>query len=239
MMIAFESVPFTMAAVLTAGAGLLLAWWFLLAEKRNLPPFASASLEEILKYSKIQEGFTQLNWTRSLCLDVSKSSNPQSIGNTTYGSVVRAHIPFQHFFYCSDYKLGRLVLIGDSSQDIHEGEKAALMKLFNFFDHNTNSLVSHLTSNKSRYRARKTIATSFSMVNLQKRIPDMEKCLKETLIHFDKCAESGELLNIPDVIFRLLIQSLSSSAFGVTLAMGRKPDASMDLLIHYQYTACL
>ena len=235
-------------SVAVAVAVLLMSLWLLCREKRNLPPMAKASLSEILQASSTQEGMIQLEWVRNLCEGIMKDKDPDSTGNTTYGSIVRINIPFQCMMYCSDFKLGRLILIGDSANGIKEGEKSRIMKLFNFFDFQKDNMISHLTSNRDRYgteslrhsyknivifffnidlfryASRKCIATSFSMVNLQKRVPEMEASIAETLQELQLCAESGELLDVKKTILALLIRSLSRSAFGVNIVLGRKPN---------------
>lgn len=76
-----------------------------------------------------------------------------------------------------------------------------------------------------RYAARKCIAKSFSMVNLQKRVPDMETSLAELLQEVQRCAQSGEPLDLRAVLLSLLIRSLSRSSFGVNIVLGRPANA--------------
>lgn len=50
----------------------------------------------------------------------------------------------------------------------------------------------------------------------------MEASIAETMKEFQRCAETGELLDVKKTILALLIRSLSRSAFGVNIVLGRK-----------------
>lgn len=138
---------------LSLSVGLVIVtvtWWLLCRETRNLPPMAKAPLSEIIEASSTQEGVTQLVWVQNLCEGINRDKDPNSTGNTTYGSIARINIPFQTMMYCSDFKLGRLILIGDSAHGVKEGEKSRIMRLFNFFDFQKDNMISHLTANRDR-----------------------------------------------------------------------------------------
>ena len=70
----------------------------------------------------------------------------KAVANTPYGAVFRMHIiPLlgKDFVYTTDYKLARLVLLGDPEKNVKESIKKVVLRSFNFIDRNVSSLFTY------------------------------------------------------------------------------------------------
>ena len=72
-------------------------------------------------------------------------------GKTLYGAVFQLYMLNSNFVVVTDYRLARLVMVGDSSKGIKEAEKSLHVKAFNLFA-NFGSIFSSQTSDPHRQK---------------------------------------------------------------------------------------
>lgn len=78
------------------------------------------------------EGAAGMFFFSNICKEIEKER--KDLEPSWSGALYRLSIPFiPQFIVCSDYKVARLVLEGDSSKDIEEAEKSTVVQQFDQF----------------------------------------------------------------------------------------------------------
>ena len=204
----------------------------------KLPPYSRSSMLENIKATMITKGLGQLDHD----LKLSRLIEPGGHGWSPHGVTFLLAVPqLEPWIITTDYRLARMVLHGATSSVV-EGEKHPLMKLFNFVDRDTNSILTHSTANIDREDARKTLANSFSNTNLQKTWPLVQQVLADQLAQFRALSEkptSGNsetaVVEMKETIFRFFFAALLTASFGVKVNMdGEERDDSINGLAYIE-----
>lgn len=182
----------------------------------RLPPWAPRSLFQNIKVAQNQKGLTKVSYP----LTISAEFKDGDFGRTTHGATFRMALPlFGRILSTTDYELARLILQGNSSEDLAESEKTHYQRNVNFVDRKTYSLLTHLTSNTDRDRARKALAPCFSTSNLQLTWPYIEAALQAEFASLRSLSKSGEEIDCKKRILQFFLGVLGRSAFGVEFTM--------------------
>lgn len=135
-------------------------------------------------------------------------------GKTTYGAVYQLYMTSANFVVITDYKLARLVLVGDNSQGIRESEKTSVSRAFDLFL-NHGSIFSSPTADPARRAARKFIAPCFSYTHLKYTFGVILKSLVACQNKLAAYAASGAEFELNDVMIRLTFDVITESSFDV------------------------
>lgn len=82
-------------------------------------------------------------------------------------------------FLVADPALAKIIMEGDSKNDIPESDKSARYRTMEMFTGGVSTILTKLTKDKSWESARKSVAHSFSQTNLYKLLPQMHAKLNE------------------------------------------------------------
>lgn len=73
-------------------------------------------------------------YANELCRDLEREVTKVGPIQLSSGVVFRMEMPFDgSYFLCSDYKVARVILEGDSARSITEAEKSAIVQQFDLF----------------------------------------------------------------------------------------------------------
>lgn len=100
----------------------------------SLPPYASPSALEVLKARSTQQGILRVQQVYDESL---------KIHNTSHGAVFRFRaIPFltTEQIIVTDYKVARIILLGDREKDIPESIKFNVFQSMNLIDRSINNI---------------------------------------------------------------------------------------------------
>jgi cytochrome P450 len=135
-------------------------------------------------------------------------------GKTAFGAVFQLYMLSSHFVVVTDYKLARLVMVGDNSQGIKESEKTTIGLAFDLIS-KCGSIFSSLTSDPQRHKARKFLAPCFSFSNLKYTFKVILKSLITCQHKLTRYAKAGTTFELNDVMIRLTFDVITESSFGV------------------------
>lgn len=206
------SVMFLLVVQLLGGtfiaALLFLAWkiWYR-PHHNSHPPFIGPGISA--NVALLSDTTTCTNATHFHDLSVSITG----FGKTIYGAVFQMYMLSSNFVVITDYRLARLVMVGDASQGIKEPEKSKLVKAFDLFA-NFGSLFSSQTSDQHRKAARKFLAPCFSFTNLKYTFEVILNSLIKCQHKLSLYAKAGTTFDLNDVMIRLTFDVISESAFG-------------------------
>jgi len=168
----------------------------------------------LLKYVKISSNDKGLEKVQ-LPLILSQEFREGVWGNFKYGCVYRVQTMLSlwyHWIIITDFELSRYVL---SSQ---EAEKPWTNRILNFLDRKTYNVFSHLTSDTSREKARKVLATAFSTSFLNKSFIIVEDCVLRSLKTIRDVSATGTANNAKHIILEMMLTMLGKSAFGIDIS---------------------
>jgi hypothetical protein len=100
----------------------------------SLPPYAQPSTLDVLRARASQKGLLRVHQVHVESL---------KLQNTSYGSTFRLRaVPLltTEQIIITDYKLARIVLLGDRSRDIPESVKAKAFRVMNLVDRNISNI---------------------------------------------------------------------------------------------------
>ena len=212
-MIPYLSTSSFIALVVTAVIVVASIVWVVLYQKKRqpLPPYSSASMRDNFEASGVQKSLFQLERYRKFIHEIKQGQ----FGSTVLGSTFRLRVPFVNpWIFTTDYVLARSVLAGNSKLGILEGERSQLVK-FNFLDRNEHNLLTYLTSNKEREKARKDIAQAFSTSNLLHAWPSIRTVITDQFAVLRAHAAKGTVVDVKSTIVLFFMRTLSRGAFGV------------------------
>jgi hypothetical protein len=122
------------AILVLAVTFLLLAFSSRLTLRRFLPPYAQPSTLDVLRARSTQKGLMRVHQVYN---------ESQKLKNTSYGSTFRLRaVPFltKEQIIVTDYKLARIILLGDRSRDVPESVKATVFQAMNLIDRNISNI---------------------------------------------------------------------------------------------------
>jgi cytochrome P450 len=131
------------------------------------------------------------------------------------GPIFRWNIPTNKFsIVVSDVKLARLVLEGDEKTGLRGGEKPEVYKVLDG-PRKDPSMFAMKTYGTRHEIYRKSMASSFSNMNLYKILPKLSQCLLNFAEFAQKKIQSNESFNISDLFLRLIFDALTTSMFNI------------------------
>ena len=180
----FKTQLFTFGVIFLSVAIVISAYafWRFTRNRHKLPQSAPSLLENV-RMLQNQKGLTKMLYIYNLC----KNFKNGDWGRGEHGVTFDFKFPtWESFIVTTEYELAKVVLQGELEQD-----KADFMKMLNTVDRNTSNILTHYTPNKDREKARKALASSFSMTNLQMTWPFLEAGLIEEFEKLRKLSKSG------------------------------------------------
>lgn len=171
------SFPAAESGILGAAVALLFSYlamrWFLHPTTHSnglrLPPISPASAISNFRNKINQRGLTRIRSVRAQGLIVQEQQQLASNDSEAfkYGTAFRmAKVPFVDnsnlFIYVTDFKLARLVLLGDKNTGILEGIKKNNLTSFNIANRSIGNMFTTNSLDARREKARKQIAPAFS-----------------------------------------------------------------------------
>lgn len=177
----------------------------------NLPPLLGfTSWIQNAKVLTSRNSFAAFEYLQNLSISI------QGLGKTKYGSVFRIVLTpiAKYYIIISDYKLARIVLEGDNSRNIPAGNKTALSKSFDIFP-GVGSLFSSSTDDPQRKAARKFLAPSFSMKNMQYTFDIVFKKLVQANKIFEDACNANAEIDISKTILKIVFDVICEAAFDI------------------------
>eukprot|EP01041_Mallomonas_annulata_P016441 gene16441-34309_t len=129
-----------------------------------------------------------------------------------YGKVFRMVLPLEEFVVVTDPALARLILEGDIKKSIKGSDKGLIYRRFNALTCGHQSVFTKLTEGEGWEVARKGLAPSFSMANINKRFDSLQNKVNEFCQIMDTFAISGEtVLKMDQWMVKLTLDFISTS----------------------------
>lgn len=196
----------------------LAATWIYWSTKRpnRSPPQSSASYWVNFQY--ITRGFDRVLHTHRQGLEVLSQSKQQSKYGTVF-EVASVTSLFKPFYYVTDYKLAKTVLLGDKKRGIQESIKNNVLSSLNFVDKKVSNIFTARSLDNNREIARKHMAPSFSVANLQGSIQCLDENIEEVFKLFRSYEEKDEVFDMKNISLSLFLSSLTKSAFDFEFSM--------------------
>ena len=117
-------------------------------------------------------------------------------------------------FIICDPIFAKVVLEGDSKLKCPAGDKSPNLKVLNNMTFGLSTILTKRNNNDGWEFSRKSIATSFSGLNLSKRFPDLQKIVIAFTKIVDTYAESSSVMKeLPKWMVKLTIDFISKSMF--------------------------
>jgi cytochrome P450 len=206
----------TLLAIISATCVLLLlcvgraSEW---REPKNLPPRSSTSAWYNLRKRLSHKGSARV----TLLMEASEEISKQKSGGSEFGTCFRIQtIPlFPDPIFITDYKLARLVLLGDAKLGIKESIKKNTLTSMNLGNRRISNIFTSPSSCVNRSKARKFLAPAFSATNLQETTPYLYKNLDAAFSILRNCSLRGEIVDMKEVVLAILLQTLTGSAFNM------------------------
>lgn len=203
---------------------IILTSWRARAKERNhlLPPLSRISLWNYVKISSNDKGLAKV----TLPYVLSQEFREGVWGSCKYGCVFRVQTLaalWSHWIIITDFEHARYVL------SLPEAEKPPTMKPLNLLDRETFNLVTHLTSNTNREKARKALVIAFSTSFLNKSLFVIKEYLFFSLKNIRDTSTAGITHNVKHLMLEIMITLLGKSAFGIDMSFdGSETDSTIN-----------
>ena len=161
---------YVLAIVIIAGSYVLFSKLLFPAthyKGKPLPPIAPPSAYENFMNKIRQKGLIRVNHIMQQGRVMQKLAAKKNSEAFKYGTAFRlSRIPLlegtNNFIYVTDYKLARMVLLGDKTMELPEAIKKNNLTSFNFANRNVGNLFTTSSLEERREKARKQLAPAFS-----------------------------------------------------------------------------
>lgn len=204
------------------GIVIILLFSYLYNRRRHRFPIHPVSSKGLISNTIMTlDNYQQLLHVYKDSLDIVKGREK----DFPYGAIFYTPFLFKSFLRVCDYKLARIILLGDKTLGIEPGIKRTPIAGFNFPHPTATNLFTAISLDPLREKARKFLAPVFSTTNLSQTTTGLYKSMEETFQIFDESSMNSSVLEMNDQILHLFIKTITRAAFNVEFSIGPKEGA--------------